>query len=80
MIKLGVIKLSVAIKREAEAERQSETHQRDVDELNQLPTGHKSVGQVSDGLNHVDQLQRGRSRYFYKTAITSSHQPMWTKL
>lgn len=79
MIKHGVIKLFVAIKKK-EVERQSETHQRDVDEIDQLPTGHKSVGQVSDGLNHVDQLQRKRSRYFYKTAITSSHQPMWTKL
>lgn len=79
MIKHGVIKLFVAIKKK-EVERQSETHQRDVDEIDQLSTGHKSVGQISDGLNHVDQLQRKRSRYFYKTAITSSHQPMWTKL
>ena len=72
MTKHGVMKLSVATKREAEAERQNETHQRDVDELDQLPTGHKRVGQVSDGLNHVDQLQRKRSWYFYKTAVTSS--------
>lgn len=38
------------------------TYQRNVDQLNQPPTGHKSICQVFDGLDHADQLQGKKDR------------------
>lgn len=42
------------------------THQRDVNQLDQPSTGHKSISQVSDGLNHLDQLETKR-KLVYKS-------------
>lgn len=39
------------------AQRRKATYQGKVHQLDQPPTGHKSICQVSDGLDHADQLQ-----------------------
>lgn len=36
------------------------TYQRNVDQLDQPPAGHKGICQVSDGLDHSDQLKGGK--------------------
>lgn len=38
----------------------SDSHQCNVNQLNQPPTGHKSISQILDGLNHVNKLERKR--------------------
>lgn len=55
---------------------ENDTHQRNVDQLYQPPTGHKGISQVFDGLNHADQLKRKRSsvkiRYLCQTCLKYS--------
>lgn len=41
-------------------ERRNDTHQCKVNHLYQPSTGHKSICQVSDGLNHSDQLKTSK--------------------
>lgn len=42
---------------ETKARRRTAAYQENVHQLDQPPTGHKSISQVPDGLDHADQLQ-----------------------
>lgn len=47
---------------ETKAQRRTAAYQGNVDQLDQPPTGHKSISQVSDGLHHADQLQGDKKK------------------
>lgn len=52
---------------ETKAQRRTAAYQGNVDQLDQPPTGHKSISQVSDGLDHADQLQEEKKKDRAKT-------------
>lgn len=52
--------------------RQKATHQRNVDQLNQPPAGHKGISQVFDGLDHPNQLHREEQESEIKCSLAQN--------